>query len=94
VIKDIWVGDLALIELLAGKSEAPADVLNKLEARGQLLLTSAGPELTSAGQQRAQQLKQIETDLRAMFTASGRSPVHTDAGPLIHIGGGVARIRA
>ena len=53
-IKNVTVIDLALIELLAGETAAPADVLDALRRRG-LIATAAGkPRLTPKGRRRAE----------------------------------------
>lgn len=90
MVKNLWLGDLALIELARdGGTAAPDDVLAKLRDQGHITL-SGGPKLTDAGRARAACLKDAEHDLRLMFTTSGgESKITTDgSGGSIHIGGG------
>jgi hypothetical protein len=90
-VKDVTGADLALIELATGgKTGAPADVLQKLQARGHVILTAGRPALSPKGKRRAARLKPMEHDLRLMFApaaAGGGSPLKTVAGPGIRIGG-------
>ena len=74
--KNIWAGDLALIELAAGRTDAPRDVLDSLAAKGHVKLTAkGGPVLTGAGKHRAASLKGSEHDLRLMFGPGSGSAI-------------------
>jgi hypothetical protein len=60
-----------LLDLLQGRTGAPAGVLVELLARVLVTLTRTGrPALTLKGRNRAERLKRIEPDLRKMFPTS------------------------
>jgi hypothetical protein len=97
MVQDIWLGDLALLELLRGPTEAPAEVLTKLAVLGHVAIAAGGaPRLTTAGRERAEKLRDAEHDLRLLFAvrADGRAPLTTDGGTVLHVGGGKAQIRS
>jgi hypothetical protein len=87
-IKNVWAGDLALVELLAGGTEAPAEVLQKLVSLGHVKLVAGKPSLTAAGRSRAKRLKPAANDLRRMSNASPGAPVKTVGQSSLHVGGG------
>jgi hypothetical protein len=94
MIRDIWAGDLALIELnKSGTTAAPADVLRELKRRGHL---TASGKLTIEGRRRARGLADAERNLRGMYAraAQGKSMLTTDGRGSLHIGGGRATIRS
>lgn len=93
IVKGLWVGDLALIELLAGKTDAPADVLEKLRVLGNVTLSAGKAALTPKGRRRAERLRPMEHDLRLLHAgAAGSEPLKTVAGAALHVTGGPARI--
>jgi hypothetical protein len=74
----------------AGKTEAPPEIMARLQGLGHV--TAAGA-LTAEGSQRADGLKPFEHDLRLMFSG-GRAPIRTvGGGAAVQIGGGPATIR-
>jgi hypothetical protein len=95
-VKNVTVIDLALVEMLDGRTEAPAEVLAKLAAKGHLTLTADGkPALTAKGRDRATKLAPNEHDMRLMFRAEGAHALTAPADCSLHIGGGgPARIRS
>jgi hypothetical protein len=93
MIKNIWAGDIALLELLAGETQAPPDVLKRLAAIGHVQVIAGAPKLSLKGLRRARQLKACEHDLRKQFSAKGGSSLTTDGSTGFHVGGGRANIR-
>ncbi|VTT99069.1 unnamed protein product [Gemmataceae bacterium] len=83
-IKNVWAGDVALIELTrSGRTDAPGEILAELKHRGHLTLDKSGtPSLTGAGVKRAEALKPCEANLRAMAVnaSTGRAPLMTASG--------------
>jgi hypothetical protein len=79
-IKNVTAADLALVELLAGKTEAPAGILTALDAKDYVEFIGGKPRLTPRGKRRAERLKPHEHDMRLMFGAAGDSPLHTVGG--------------
>ncbi len=86
MIRNLWVGDLALLELAAGQTAAPPDVLEELRVRGHITLARGKPTLTDRGRNRAGRLKACEHDLRKMFTARGKPALTTDGGSVRRLG--------
>jgi hypothetical protein len=94
-VKDVWAGDLALIELAAGRTEAPQAVLQELKRRGHVKIAAGKATLTTAGTRRAQRLHPHEHDLRLQATSNKGSAITTDGASRLHIGsGGTAKIRS
>jgi hypothetical protein len=95
-VKNVTGADLALLELLAGTTAAPREVLDGLASRGHLTISAGQAALTPKGRRRAEKLKPIENDLRLCFSAKAgkRSALTTDGGTGFSVGGGPARIRA
>jgi len=98
VVKDVTYLDLALIELLNdSRTDAPPDVLEKLQAQGFLELVGDRPKLTAAGRDRAERLKPGEREMRLMWSglgAGGSCGVRTVGGSGVCVGGGRASIRS
>lgn len=84
MIKNIWAGDLALIELAAGRTDAPQSVLSILAGKGHVEVTAAGPKLTGRGRRRARKLQPCAHDMRLQFAAGGSTPLATVGGGQIH----------
>ena len=94
MVRNLWQGDLALLELAAaGKTDAPREVIKKLESLGHVE-RSGGLKLTATGRDRAVRLKPAEHDLRRQFTAQGGGALRTVGGSSIRVGGGCPDIRA
>lgn len=91
-VKNVTVADLALVELLGGKTDAPAGVLAKLRAKGHVSIMGGEARLTAKGKRRAQALRGAEHDLRLLFagaTAGNGAALHTDgAGTGLQLGAG------
>jgi hypothetical protein len=69
MIDDVFVGDIALIELkTTGATDALADILAELKRRGQL---TADWKLTREGRRRARALRNSEAALRHQYGGDG-----------------------
>ena len=66
ITKDLWHGDIALVELLTGETGAPADVKARLVRLGHM---SSSGALTAAGRKRAQVLATMGPDLHRIVGA-------------------------
>jgi superfamily II helicase len=89
MIRNLWDGDLALIELAAGNSTAaPREVLLKLASLGHVKLDGGKASLTSKGRKRAIALLPAENDLRMSANAKlqHRQPIRTVGSSSMHIG--------
>jgi hypothetical protein len=97
MVKNLWPGDIALVEMLRGSTEAPSAICRELRARGYLEIIAGKPKLTVKGRRRAERLRPAEQDLRKMFAsgaaANGAAGIEAPARSSLHIGGGRARIR-
>jgi hypothetical protein len=86
MVKNVTVIDLALVELLKGRTDAPSSVLDQLAGKGYLTLSRGKATLTAKGRKRAEKLRPFEEDMRSMARAhtAGRSALTAVAGPTIH----------
>ncbi|HEV3438390.1 MAG TPA: hypothetical protein VG122_13590 [Gemmata sp.] len=77
--RGIGMDDIALIELLGGKTSAPRDVIERLDDAGYIDLVNRGGRtswaLTASGRRRAEALKPFEAQLRQHY-----STTHTAGG--------------
>lgn len=85
-VKNITAIDIALLELLDGKAEAPPQVFAALKAKGYVALSGGKPSLTASGRARAKAMKPGEHSIRKMFAqpVGGGSPLKLVGGGAFH----------